>query len=389
MQSQTVFTFVSPSTFSAKSVLPISSVVFNIGGGLNISASKFTVPRCGLYWMHLETRTNATSIFTDLSIVSTKTEPIGIMVSSSFTNDYATLSRQDLRWIPNGTLLYVSSSKYGGQYWFWEGFNIAGLMDPLIAFCVYSNSSIVVPATPQPFPFTTVIVNEGGGWNKTSNTFTAPATGTYVMSFSVANVPNNETRFYLYLNSSLMIHVEISEIPPAGVDVASRCILVGLSKDQSIWITGDGKLSFGGKYQLTSFKGFYLSPAHGLKYAWSLYTSPTGSFTWVTLLNVGNIITTYNTTSVAVKITYAGIYYVTTAVTGYDIVWPADFRIYINSSTTFPYPEIYARQGTGGYATRSSASLIRLFVNNTVVGKRTVIYAYQPYTTFCGFLLYP
>ena len=69
----------------------------------------------------------------------------------------------------------------------------------------------------------------------------------------------------------------------------------------------------------------------------------------------------------------------------------ANFRIHINATGTYPYPEIFTHQGANGFATRSSSSLIRLLNSYVVIAKNagTVGSTLQAFATFCGFLLYP
>ena len=382
---------VTSSPFSAQTILPFTTSVFSVGYNINSSTNTITTPRCALYWTHLELRTNATSMLADLSVISTNENipPIGIIKSVTNASNYIQLSRQDLRWIPGGTQMYASSPSYGGQYWFWEGFDIASLMDPLIAFNVYNNSTITAPASPQPFPFTNVLVNEGGGWNSTSFKFSTPQSGTYVLSYSTACTANVITKFYLYLNNSLLLNAEVSDVGHYGIDMATRSIVTALSKDQSIWITGNGTQSYGNVYQLSSFKGFYVSPVHGIKCSWLIY-SPTAGTAWTTLLNEGNIPITFDFSSAYVNIQISGIYYVSITTTNTNAANSAFFRLLINASAsgTYTYPEIFTRQGPNGCATRSSSSLLRLFGNWNVTARNPST-SYQPFASYSGFLLYP
>ena len=388
-ESQSLYTVVQ-SAFSAQSVLPFSSTIFNFRGGVNSTANKIIVPRCGLYWTHLEIKTVATSMLADFSLISTTAPPIGVLKNGTSASDYLILSRQDLRWIPGGTEMCTSSPAYGGQYWFLEGFNIAGLMDPLIAFNVYNNLTIIAPASPQTFPFNNVLVNEGGGWNSSSHTFKAPKSGTYVLSYTTACTANVITSFYLYLNSTLILNAEVSDTTHTGIDMATRCVIIDLYKGQSIWISGSGTQSYGEKYQLSSFKGFLVAPLHGIMCAWSIY-SPSPGTDWKTLFNVGifNINLVPSTASAYVTILYDGIYFVSITTTNYDATLPGNFLFLLNVTGTYPYPEIFTHQGGVGCATRSSSSLLRLRKNNTVIAKNTPSSSWKAYATFGGFLLYP
>jgi hypothetical protein len=114
----------------------------------------------------------------------------------SQTGYFDTLSRDDIRWLPTRTQIYVTSpnndiadptvtqlfSKAA-----WSAFKLDEFMSPLVAFNVYQDSTITTPSSQsQPVPFNNVVVNEGGGWNVTSYTFVAPVSGIYVFSFGTA-----------------------------------------------------------------------------------------------------------------------------------------------------------------------------------------------------------
>ena len=107
-------------------------------------------------------------------------------------------------------------------------------MDPLIAFNVYSNSTIIAPVSPQPFPFNNVIVNEGGGWNSSKKSFTAPETGIYVLSYTTVCTANFVTKFYLLIKNAFMFSAEVSDTAHTGVDMATQCLVISLDKGQAI-----------------------------------------------------------------------------------------------------------------------------------------------------------
>ena len=387
--NQSVFAVVQPATFSAQSVLPFSSTIFNIGGGVNNTAYKIVIPRCGLYWTHLEIRTNVSSQLADFSVVSTTTPTIGVLKTGNNANDFTVLSRQDLRWIPGETQMYASSPSYSGQVWFFEGFDMAGLMDPLVAFNVYSNSTIAAPDFPHQFPFNNVLVNEGGGWNVTYHMFIAPKSGTYVLSYTTACTASVTTMFYLYLNSTLILNAEVSDTVHSGVDMATRCVVVSLYEGQSIWISGNGTQSYGDIYQLSSFKGFLVSPRHNIYCAWSIY-SPTPGTAWTILLNVGigNISLNGAAGNAFVTVPYAGIYFVSITNTNLNTGGASNFRVHINVIGNYSNPEIYTHQAINSCATRSSSSLLRLQANNMVIARNPST-NYKAYAMFGGFFLYP
>ena len=389
IQRLSIFAVVSSTNFNNQSTLAFSSIVFNFGGGLNSQTSKFVVPSYGLYWTHLETRTNSSSLQADISIVSTtKSAVTGILNNKTSVKDFTVLSRDDLRWLLRGEQLHVSSPSFSGQLWFLEGFDLAALMKPLIAFNVFNSATVTAPASTQPFPFNTIVVNEGGGWNSTANIFVTPNTGTYVLSVTVACVANLNLQFLLMINSTLSFIVEIVSGTYSGIDIATRSVVISLYEGQPVWISGSGTQSFGERYQLSSFKGFLMSPVHGYNYAWSIY-SPVAGTRWTTLLNIGNIVTDFTSISgtAILRIPFAGIYYVSLTTTNYPTT-AGILQILINGTKIHPFPDISTYQGSSYYATRSSSSMILLGVNNTIAAKNPAT-NHKAFMTFCGFLLYP
>ena len=389
IQKLSIFAFVSPSNFSNQPILTFASTIFNFGGGVNSQSSKFVVPNYGLYWTHLETRTDFTSVQADIKIVSTmKSVLSGILNNKTSVKDFAVLSRDDLCWLIGGEQLYASSPSLGGQFWFLEGFDLAALMNPLIAFNVYSSATIVAPTAPQPFPFNMVVINEGSGWNRISSIFETPKTGTYLLSVTAACTMSSSVQFSLMINNTLQFNVEVNSGSFSGVDMATRSVVIGLYKGQYVWVSGSGTQSFGGHYQLSSFKGFLLSPVHGYNYAWSLY-SPIAGTSWTTLLNIGNIfmdLTSYSGIAI-LRIPFTGIYYVSLTTTNWQ-GYTAILQILINGTVIHPFPDVSTYQGLSYYATRSSSSMIRLRINDTVTAKNPST-IHKALMTFCGFLLYP
>ena len=139
---------------------------------------------------------------------------------------------------------------------------------------------------------------------------------------------------------------------------------------------------------MSSFKEFYLSPSHGIKCAWSSY-SPLLGTARPSLLNVGLKNITFSTNTAYLVVPYTGIYYISITTTNLNSGSAVNFRVHINVTGTYPYPEIFTCQGTNSCATRSSSSLLHLQANGTVIATIPAGSSYQPHSTFCGFLLYP
>jgi hypothetical protein len=185
---------------SASTVVNFDKFPVNIGGVFDQVTNIFVVPSYGLYWQHIHTRTDD-STMCDFSLVSTGGIPrIGVVrdypMYATQTGYRDTLSRDDIRWLPIRTQIYVTSPNNDianptvtGSFSraVWAAFKLDEYMSPLVAFNVYQDSTITTPVSQsQPVPFNNVVVNEGGGWNATSYTFVAPVSGFYVFSFGTA-----------------------------------------------------------------------------------------------------------------------------------------------------------------------------------------------------------
>jgi hypothetical protein len=196
-QTQTAFSVYIDQAASASTVVDFNNIPVNIGSVFDAVTNIFVVPRYGLYWQHIHTRTDKNTIC-DYSLVATGGIPrIGVIRDFPMTTagNYDTLSRDDIRWLPTRTQIYVTSPNNSiadsvlTQFVkaAWSAFKLDEYMSPLVVFNVYQDATIITPINQsQPVPFNNVVVNEGGGWNVTSYKFVAPVSGIYVFSFGTA-----------------------------------------------------------------------------------------------------------------------------------------------------------------------------------------------------------
>ena len=193
-----------------------------------------------------------------------------------------TQSRDDLRWLQKGAEFFVSSGyDYGTTFSpsiipiaVWSGFVLDTLMKPLIAFKVYQSSLASSPnnSVAAPFPFDTIVLNEGEGWNVDEYKFVAPYSGVYVVSFSTACEIGWASKFNLIVDGTVLYNAEGSNTLHGRVDTASRTVPVSLKQGQKIWISSNGLQSSSDIYQMSSFKGFLYSPVHEINIVWSVHT---------------------------------------------------------------------------------------------------------------------
>lgn len=141
-----------------------------------------------------------------------------------------------------------------------------------IAFQARMNVSIatgtLVPCfgpfnTDVPIPFGTVLVNDGNGFNPALGTFTAPRSGAYVFSFTVASMV--EDTGLLYHKVDLVLEGE----PKAAVwennredfqDSATQYVILQLNKGNQIYLRLVSGRKICTTLDSTIFSGFMLYP---------------------------------------------------------------------------------------------------------------------------------
>ena len=364
-------------------------VSVNVGDTFDSVQNTFTSPRNGLYWFHLSIMTPVAQVDYKMVLVGSSNTYMNITQTGVRRLDpgksyHDTQSRDDLRWVQEGAEFFVSSGyDYGTTFGVsdlpiavWSGFVLDTLMSPFIAFKVYQNSIASSPnnslaSSPNntvaaPFPFVTVVLNEGEGWNAVQYKFVAPYSGVYVFSYSTSCEVGWATEFNLVIDGRVLYNAEVSDTLHGGVDTASRTVPVSLKKGQKVWITSNGLQSSSDIYQMSSFKGFLYSPIHGINVVWSVHTltqlfvaSGGGSSDMgfeIVAVNVGNVWQSSKNQSI---IPVTGTYYVELIATQQETSG-CEIYIYINGDM---YAIAYKSWGqTTGPITRETASITTLQV---------------------------
>ena len=307
-------------------------------------------------------------------------------------------SRDDLRWLENRARIYITSptvstctNSYSNSMSAWIGIKIDHLMDPLIAFNVFQNETIMTPNSPFPVPFTCIVLNEGNGWNPFSYKFVSPVTGIYIFSYSTASAAGIQSLFNLVIDNSILYNVEISDTSHPGIASSSRSVPVSINKGQSVWITGNGQQSYGDQYHLSSFKGFLYSPVHRIQVVWSVHNTAAGNCITdsynipfeLVHVNVGNA---WQSDQNQVVIPVAGIYYVSIAATVIPNKGVEPF-VCVNGARA-GNAGVSNRLAVNGQVTREGAFLFQLKVGDTV-SQSDGTNCCTSYTSFSGFFLYP
>ena len=376
-------------------VVPFQTVAVNVGGQFDVTRNRFIASQYGLYWFHVRVWSNDSSM-ADFSMKGTYGMPLTGVLRTQPKGGEDVLSRDDIRWLENRARIYTSSpttptgSIYVNAMSVWIGLKIDDLMDPLIAFNVYQNETIMTPNSSLPVPFTNIVLNEGNGWSSSFYKFVSPVTGIYIFSYSTASTKGFQSLFNLVIDNTILYNVEISDTSHPGIVSSSRSVPINITQGQSVWITGNGKQSYGNQYQLPSFKGFLYSPVHGMKVVWSVHTTAAGNCNWNGLnipfelihVNVGNA---WQSGQSQVVIPMAGIYYISISITAKSS--GIDSFVCVNGTRAGTASAI-ATQLLNDRLTREGAFLFQLRVGDTV-SVRDGTNCYTGYTSFSGFFLYP
>ena len=368
--------------------LSLKNFYVNEGNALDYSSNMLVIPQCGLFWLHLFMRTDNTSEC-DITVVGSARIPMYkvLKVNVTLNARYDSCSRNDLVWLPSRSQLYLSSPTKPIVALSWSGFNLATLMDSLIAFHVYSNITISSPTSPLPFPFSNVALNEGKSWNSSSFKFAAPTDGIYVFGYSTAGTAYLTTSFKLVIDGNVLYNADLTCTNLPGLDVTSRSVVVSLKQRQSVWITGNGLQSYSDTYMLSSFKGFRYSPQHGIRVAWSVHANISFHGTAsvpiplnITSLNEGNA---WNGSVVIISV--SGYYYLSITATQNPI---GGFVMYIYHNNAQVMSMMKSFNSSTNLVTREG-SVIRYCVIGDILRAVLTSGTIQNYTSFSGFLLYP
>ncbi len=278
------------------------------------AASSLLVTQSSLYWHHLSVgvpssyttyyRLNGVNYITSINTTSS------LLLDDMVTSD-------TLQWMPTNTALFVSNQEHvysnGYQDTAWLGFQLDNRFSPLYAFHVANVNRTLNITQYAPVTYSSVLVNEGNVWNAVTNTFTAPATGSYFFAYSSQNQPQvGVSGVYIAVNG-IKHHFIALNILLVGVNVVRGSVMLSLAPSDQVQfrcyyeVTGSGTTNYA--------QGFYYSPITGPATAWSVTRSTgggyMGSFDPFTFNNVEvNVGGAWNSTTNQVQIVVSGTYVV-------------------------------------------------------------------------------
>ena len=387
---RTAFSIATFGDQAAHDIVPFQIVRSNIGRAFDEKTYIFITPRCGFYWFNLNFKIYTTSSV-DISVAGTQTFPsLGLLkADNSIIGTQDRQSCDDIVWLSSRSQIYITSPLYSIlETTSWIGFKLDDWLNILIVFNVYQNSTIKTPLSPNAVPFTLVTVNEGGSWNATTYKFSAPIDGVYIFSYSTASIANTLTSFNLVKDGVVSYNADSNDTSSAGVDSASRSVPVRLNRGQRVWVTGNGMMSYGNRYKLSSFKGFFYSPVQGIQVVWSVHTtnvkldSSDPVVFPIIETNQGNA---WVSSSNRVVIKVAGTYYVN--IVGTQQPWKGISLLVRLNGNIAAIILFKSGQAYNGSVTREVADIFQLKVNDELHVQATAG-EYQGFTSFCGFLLH-
>ena len=396
------FVQASSSSHSLKFLMLFDNVIINDGGGFDyISRVNFLSPQAGIYWFvytviwNGATEANITMLGTNQTL-----SPQAVRLHKRFWNDDV-LSSSSILTLTNGQNLSMFSvyhtkatTETGSS---WGAFIIDSLMSPLVLFEVIGlRLNAVSKAT-----YTIISVDEGNGWSYNDNNFVAKTTGVYYFSATIfINTLKKMQAYFSVNNSYFCTLVYFDTAFYEYIDTVSRGCLLSLQKNDKVTLTIDKRNydAVKGAY----LRGFFYSPRHDIKIAWSLHNDQNVSSFQNTTVEFNRVLlspnnATWNSDSKILTISISGVYFIEIvgSSNNYSSFWEKnsiDMCLLLNSSS---YLSILNFKSNAQGITRSRSVIVHLGIGDRVsvisLGDRTVHmsgYYYQG-LSFQGFLLYP
>ena len=289
--------------YNALKLSPVNfrHLLINIGNAYVTSKNSFRPCKAGLYWFHFDTfadnlgRTNYT-----MRDVTTG-EDYSSILTDSITNAW---SLNDLRNLTSQSQLqmfshYPHNKQQNVAFGMtWGGISIDSIStDPPTAFSVVrrngviasdnisSNTSNKIHSSKTALQFDFSHVNTGQCWNETTDSFTAPITGIYILSFSiVTTIKEAQVHFVINRNVSGPYHEPSRESCVISMTEStlktfccSKVLKLGLGDTVYIELSEEHFWNHSKQiYEQASFKGFLYAPTKQISIAW--YVKNTNNF---------------------------------------------------------------------------------------------------------------
>ena len=200
--------------------------------------STLRITQPGLYWFHLSVGIPAYTAANSTIVGLNNT--IGVMkTNTAYKDDQVAID--GLSWISSKTSLFVSTanklyssnSSVGETAWLWLRLDTA--MQQLVAFYVVKTNTAQSTPNGGKVTYDKIIINEGNGWNKSSNTFMAPVSGYYFISYGTAASSGVHYCMQLALNSIIIEYNCVFETTVHnGLEISRATVMVHLNINDTI-----------------------------------------------------------------------------------------------------------------------------------------------------------
>ncbi|XP_013417201.1 caprin-2 [Lingula anatina] len=128
----------------------------------------------------------------------------------------------------------------------------------VVAFSVMRTTSMGPFNVDTIISFDRILSNTGGGFNQQTSKFTAPQSGTYVLSMSVSSTGSGFSWVRMYKNTENLVSVHAYGGPH---DMASNQVIVPLKEGDTVWLDLAATATIygqGGPRIYNTFSGFKL-----------------------------------------------------------------------------------------------------------------------------------
>jgi hypothetical protein len=111
-----------------------------------------------------------------------------------------------------------------------------------------------------PVTFDDVLVNVGGGWNPSTNIFTAPFSGVYQLHLTASMADGSQVNYALVWNGAPYANVLCNATNYVGVEMRSRGIMVDARAGDTLYMATDSTTRlYSNGNRLISFTGFFVA----------------------------------------------------------------------------------------------------------------------------------
>ena len=236
----------------------------NIGNAWNSATDRFTAPRAGVYVFSLSFalasgKPGSVSIFVS-SISGSAVFVVDLKMTNH--NGYDMTGKTVALSLASGdsVYLFVYDEMYVDDLYLmsFTGFLYEPLNGRKVIWSVNLKNS--VQGQYSPLPFDEVLVNVGGGWNITNNTFVAPYAGVYQLHLSADPWAATATDYKLMWNNVAYASIFSPNTAYNAQAAKSRAFMIKASVGDTFFIatTSTARLT-GGIYRETSFTGYLIS----------------------------------------------------------------------------------------------------------------------------------